>query len=86
MGDLHDAQAGAPPGWRAGVNRARPFGNPFEPGARGWITRERSTPGHIGDPRQASAVKGEILFRLFAGDVAAFLDRVIAWDGRSWDG
>ncbi|MGZ3333798.1 MAG: hypothetical protein ACXWNX_01965 [Isosphaeraceae bacterium] len=63
-----------------------PFGNPFEPGARGWITRERSTPGHIGDPRQASAVRGEILFRLFAGDVAAFLDRVIAWDGRSWDG
>ncbi len=63
-----------------------PFGNPFEPGARGWITRERSTPGHIGDPRQTSAVKGEILFHLFAGDVAAFLDRVIAWDGRSWDG
>jgi len=63
-----------------------PFGNPFEPGARGWITRERSTPGHIGDPRQTSVVKGEILFRLFAGDVAAFLDRVIAWDGRSWDG
>jgi creatinine amidohydrolase len=31
-------------------------------------------------------VKGEILFRLFAGDVAAFLDRVVAWDGRSWDG
>ena len=63
-----------------------PFGNSFEPGSRGWITRERSTPGHIGDPRQASAAKGEILFRLFAGDVAAFLDRVIAWDGRSWDG
>ena len=28
-----------------------PFGNPFEPGSRGWITRERSAPGHIGDPR-----------------------------------
>ena len=63
-----------------------PFGNPFEPGTRGWITRERSMPGHIGDPRQASAAKGEMLFRLFAGDVAAFLDRVVAWDGRSWDG
>ena len=60
--------------------------SPFEPGTRGWITRERSSPGHIGDPRQASAEKGEILCRLFAGDVAAFLDRVIAWDGRSWDG
>ena len=63
-----------------------PFGNPFEPGVRGWVTRERSTPGHIGEPRQASALKGEILFRLFAADVQAFLNRVIAWDGRSWDG
>ena len=63
-----------------------PFGNPFEPGSRGWITRERSAPGHIGDPREATAEKGEILFRLFSGDVAAFLERVIAWDGRSWDG
>jgi len=63
-----------------------PFGNSFEPGSRGWITRDRSTPGHIGDPRQASVEKGELLFRLFADDVAAFLERVIAWDGRSWDG
>jgi creatinine amidohydrolase len=65
---------------------AVPFGNPFEPGSRGWITRERSTPGHIGDPRSASAEKGEALFRLFSNDVAAFLERVVAWDGRSWDG
>jgi creatinine amidohydrolase len=63
-----------------------PFGNPFEPGSRGWITKDRSVPGHIGDPRQASAEKGETLFRLFSADVAAFLERVIAWDGRSWDG
>jgi creatinine amidohydrolase len=63
-----------------------PFGNPFDPASRGWITRERSAPGHIGDPRQATADKGETLLRLFSGDVAAFLDRVIAWDGRSWDG
>jgi creatinine amidohydrolase len=63
-----------------------PFGNPFEPGSRGWITKDRSTPGHIGDPRQANAEKGETLFRLFSGDVVAFLERVIAWDGRSWDG
>ncbi|MDR3633336.1 MAG: creatininase family protein [Isosphaeraceae bacterium] len=63
-----------------------PFGNPFEPASRGWITRERSAPGHIGDPREASAEKGEVLFRLFADDVVALLDRVLAWDGRSWDG
>jgi creatinine amidohydrolase len=65
---------------------AVPFGNPFEPGSRGWITQERSAAGHIGDPRAASAKKGETLFRLFADDVVAFLERVIAWDGRSWDG
>ena len=63
-----------------------PFGKPFEPATRGWITRERSAPGHIGDPRAATADKGEVLFRLFADDVAALLDRVLAWDGRSWDG
>lgn len=63
-----------------------PFGNPFEPGSRGWITKDRSAPGHIGDPRQASAEKGETLFRLLSGDVSTFLERVIAWDGRSWDG
>jgi creatinine amidohydrolase len=63
-----------------------PFGNPFEPASRGWVTRERSLPGHIGDPRGATAEKGETLFRLFADDVVALLDRVVAWDGRSWDG
>jgi creatinine amidohydrolase len=63
-----------------------PFGNPFEPGSRGWITKDRSAPGHIGDPRQASAEKGETLFRLLSGDVVTFLERVVAWDGRSWDG
>jgi hypothetical protein len=33
----------------------------------------------------ASAEKGEILFRAFAGDVVALLRRVIDWDGREWD-
>jgi creatinine amidohydrolase len=59
---------------------------PFEPAIEGWITRERSAPGHIGDPRQASAAKGQTLFRVFSQDVVGFLERVIQWDGRSWDG
>jgi creatinine amidohydrolase len=59
---------------------------PFEPAAQGWITRERTEPGHIGDPRRATAGKGETLFRVFSQDVVAFLERVIAWDGRSWNG
>ena len=58
----------------------------FAPASRGWITRERSEVGHIGDPRAATAEKGEALFRTFARDVVAFLERVIAWDGRSWEG
>ena len=63
-----------------------PFGAPFEPATRAWITKERSAPGHIGDPRRASAEKGETLFRVFSDVVVAFLERVAAWDGRGWDG
>ncbi len=59
---------------------------PFEPAAQGWITRERSEPGHIGDPARASAAKGQTLLQVFAQDVVAFLERVVAWDGRAWNG
>jgi len=62
------------------------FGNAFEPASRGWTTRDRSTPGHIGDPRSSTADKGETLFRVFADDVTRFLERVLAWDGKSWNG
>jgi creatinine amidohydrolase len=62
------------------------FGTPFTPAARGWITRERTVPGHIGRPHLASAGKGETLFRVFADDVAAMIERVIRWDGKSWNG
>lgn len=63
-----------------------PFGAAFEPAARGWITRDRSIPGHIGDPREATADKGEALFQHFSDDVSSWLDRVVAWNGRSWEG
>lgn len=66
--------------------QAAPFGNAFEPATRGWVTRERTESGHIGDPRSASAEKGEGLFRTFADDAVALLERVMAWDGRSWNG
>jgi len=58
----------------------------FEPATRGWITQERTEPGHIGDPGAATAEKGETLFRVFSDDVVAFLERVIAWDGKGWNG
>jgi len=59
-------------------------GSLFAPAARGWITRERTQPGHLGQPHLATTEKGETLFRVFADDVAALVERVIAWDGRSW--
>jgi creatinine amidohydrolase len=62
------------------------FGVPFEPAHRGWITNDRSQAGHIGDPRTATAEKGETLFRLFSDDVVKMLERVLAWDGSTWDG
>ena len=62
------------------------FGNAFEPATRGWITKDRTEPGHIGDPAQATAEKGETLFRRFTDDVVAFLERVAAWDGKGWSG
>jgi creatinine amidohydrolase len=61
-------------------------GSLFAPAARGWITRERTQPGHIGQPHVATAEKGETLFRLFADDFAALLERVSSWDGHSWHG
>ena len=62
------------------------FGNAFEPATRGWITKDRTEPGHIGDPAQATAEKGESLFRFFTDDVVAFLERVVAWNGKGWSG
>jgi creatinine amidohydrolase len=61
------------------------MGHNLEPAARGWITKDRSAPGHIGDPRAATAEKGEVLFHAFAADVTALLERVLRWDGQSWN-
>ena len=60
------------------------FGFAFEPAYRGWITKDRTAPGHIGSPQHASADKGEHLFSAFSSGVTAFLERVIGWDGASW--
>jgi creatinine amidohydrolase len=59
-------------------------GNSFAPASRGWITKDRTAPGHIGDPRSATAEKGEALFRVFTDDVVTLLERVLRWDGKSW--
>jgi len=61
------------------------WGNAFSPAQRAWITKDRTETGHIGDPRFASAEKGETLFQVFSADVVTLLERVIAWDGVEWD-
>ncbi len=61
-------------------------GDPFRPGNRAWITKDRSAPGHIGWPHLATMEKGEFLFERFSNDVVAWLERVLAWDGESWNG
>jgi creatinine amidohydrolase len=61
------------------------FGFAFEPAYRGWITKDRTIAGHIGQPQHATPDKGEHLLREFSAGVTAFLERVVAWDGHSWD-
>jgi creatinine amidohydrolase len=61
-----------------------PFGTAFTPGYRAWVMPDRSEPGHIGNPAAATAAKGEALFAHFAAGVAAYLERVVGWDG-SWE-
>ena len=63
-----------------------PFGNAFEPASRGWIMPDRSEPGHVGAPKTASAEKGEALFQTFTQDTVAMLRRMIAWNGKGWEG
>ncbi len=61
------------------------WGKAFGPAHRAWITKDRTEPGHIGDPRFASAEKGETLFRVFSADVVGLLERVLNWDGLEWN-
>lgn len=61
-------------------------GNAFEPALRGWIMPDRSEHGHVGDPREATAEKGEALFQTFSRGIVELIQRMIAWDGRSWEG
>ncbi len=61
-------------------------GNPFRPASRAWITKDRTVPGHIGWPNLASAEKGEHLFGEFAKDVRQMIERIILWNGSSWEG
>ncbi len=60
-------------------------GTAFGPASRAWTTPDRSGPGYIGWPDKATSEKGERLFRVFSADVVGLLERVICWDGHSWE-
>ncbi len=53
------------------------FDQQYSPAHLGWITKDRSTIGHIGSPHLASAEKGEILFDVFAGTLVKLLREII---------
>ena len=61
-------------------------GNSFLPAQRAWIIPDRCEAGHIGNPAAATPEKGEQLLALFADGVVRLMQRVIDWDGRSWEG
>lgn len=57
----------------------------FDPAYRGWTTKDRTKPGHMGSPQFANPEKGEHLLSEFSDGVGSFLRTVIAWDGQAWD-
>lgn len=61
------------------------WGHWFGEVPRGWITRERSEPGYIGGPSEASAEKGEAMFAMFTDDVVTLVEKMISWpDDAPW--
>lgn len=69
------------------VKQVKPVepGAAFEPASRAWTTKDRTVPGHIGHPEYATAEKGEHLFATYAAGAVSLVERMIAWDGVSWD-
>ena len=59
-------------------------GEAFATATRGWTTKDRSEPGHIGVPADASAKKGGALLNAFTLGVVHFVESVRDWDGQSW--
>ncbi len=54
-----------------------PNDSPCAPAQSGWITKERSPQGYIGDPANATAEKGAMLLDRFTDNVVALLDSMV---------
>ena len=52
------------------------FEQEYAPAHLAWITKDRSTVGHIGSPHLATAEKGEVLFEAFSQDIVKLLQRL----------
>ena len=63
-----------------------PKGEAFATADRGWTTKDRSAPGHIGVPAAASTEKGETLFSIFTEGAVKLIREMQNWDGQSWNG
>ncbi len=61
-------------------------GNPFRPASRGWITKDRTVPGHIGWPHLATPKKAKCSLVPLLQMFQSLLERMIRWDGISWEG
>jgi hypothetical protein len=68
-------------GWRVG--RYWQF---TSSGSYGGLTSERTEPFCIGHHYGATFDNGSVLLETFSHDVAKWIERVIAWDGSSWEG
>jgi creatinine amidohydrolase len=63
-----------------------PKGEAFATANRGWTTKDRSAPGHIGEPAAANTEKGETLFSIFTEGAVKLIREMRDWNGQSWDG
>ena len=63
-----------------------PFGNAVRAGLAGLDHGDRSEPGHIGDPRGRPPRRARCCSASSPTTSCNLLERVLAWDGRSWDG
>ena len=87
VGDLDDPAPGAALGRRSEPDRAGPADVPFEPAVAGLDhSRAERRPATSATPAAPPPRRARPSSGSSPQDVVTFLERVIDWDGRSWDG
>ena len=62
-----------------GQIEAVPLKPSLGPSLQGLNMRDHSEDGHIGDPRHASAVKGEVLIQAYTSEAVGLLEQLLHW-------